>query len=96
MLFCPIVERNSCLSVHFAKNAEIFNDALEHRGPLELGRGVLILLQKPGKIGSVLGDAEDASHTVCNSQKSLCVIIITHSQNRIKTLRNRHALAEKP
>ena len=27
----------------------IFNDALEHHEPLDIGKGVLILLQKPGK-----------------------------------------------
>ena len=27
----------------------LFNQSLEHGQPLELGRGVLILLQKPGK-----------------------------------------------
>ena len=29
--------------------ADIFNDALEHHEPLGLGKGVLILIQKPGK-----------------------------------------------
>ena len=29
--------------------ATIFNDALEHHEPLDIGKGVLILLQKPGK-----------------------------------------------
>ena len=29
--------------------AEIFNDALDHHEPLDIGKGVLILLQKPGK-----------------------------------------------
>ena len=29
--------------------ANIFNDLLEYHEPLEIGRGVLILLQKPGK-----------------------------------------------
>ena len=29
--------------------ADIFNDALEHHEPLDIGKGVLILLQKPGK-----------------------------------------------
>ena len=29
--------------------ANIFNDALEHHEPLGLGKGVLILIQKPGK-----------------------------------------------
>ena len=29
--------------------ADIFNDALEHHEPLDRGKGVLILLQKPGK-----------------------------------------------
>ena len=29
--------------------AENFNDALEHHEPLDIGKGVLILLQKPGK-----------------------------------------------
>ena len=29
--------------------AAIFNDALEHHEPLDIGKGVLILLQKPGK-----------------------------------------------
>ena len=29
--------------------AEIVNDALEHHEPLDIGKGVLILLQKPGK-----------------------------------------------
>ena len=29
--------------------AEIFNDALEHHEPLDIGKGVLFLLQKPGK-----------------------------------------------
>ena len=30
--------------------AAIFNDALEHHEPLDIGKGVLILLQKPGKL----------------------------------------------
>ena len=29
--------------------ATLFNDALEHHEPLDIGKGVLILLQKPGK-----------------------------------------------
>ena len=29
--------------------ATIFNDALEHHEPLDIGKGVLVLLQKPGK-----------------------------------------------
>ena len=29
--------------------AALFNQSLEHGQPLELGRGILILLQKPGK-----------------------------------------------
>ena len=29
--------------------ARIFNDALEHHAPLDIGKGVLILLEKPGK-----------------------------------------------
>ena len=61
--------------------AALFNQSLEHGQPLELGRGILILLQKPGKpIGALSSLSETNSLTYHPSQGAVIGGIGTNFQ----------------
>ena len=62
--------------------AEIFNDALEHHEPLDIGKGVLILLQKPGK---PVGPLTSVRPIVLLSalQKTLSLVVLSRIATKV-------------
>ena len=65
--------------------ATIFNDALEHHEPLDIGKGVLILLQKPGKPGKPVGPLTSVRPIVLLSalRNTLSLIVLSRIATKV-------------
>ena len=70
--------------------ATIFNDALEHHKPLDIGKGVLILLQKPGK---PVGPLTSVRPIVLLSalRKTLSLIVISRIATKVDNVPHHHS-----
>ena len=68
-------------SVHISV-AAIFNQALEHHQPLEIGHGMLILLQKPGKPIGALSSLRPIV-LLTTLRKVLSLVVLSRITNKV-------------